>query len=111
MARTRHNGCTLAVASFIDRKGPSTVEQIVDGTGFTLPQVRDAVNCLVTRLGGAVLLSRRGNRRLYGKPGRDDLPASHALRENVAGRRYVPDSVPVLRRDPREHMRLALLGR
>ena len=108
----RARGATKqAIVNALTKRGPMTAAEIAEHAGLQTQVVRVSIGAMLTRFGGAVRVGKVGASIIYGIPGRDDVPKSRALRENVAGPRYVPDMSGVLRRDPFEHQKLAMAGR
>lgn len=109
MPANRHNGTTQQVRDYVFEHGPSTVYDIAAGTGLPLQTVKTATNLMMARLGGVVPVDKDGKKVVYGIPGRDNAPR-RPKSPNAAGPRYQAP-VSLLRRDPFEHMRLALMVR
>lgn len=108
----RARGATKqAIVDALTQHGPLTAAQIAERAGLPPQVVRVSIGAMITRFGGAVRVGKVGTSIIYGLPGRDNVPARKALRENVAGPRYLPDMSGVLRRDPFEHLKLAMAGR
>jgi hypothetical protein len=108
----RQRGSTKqAIVKALTDKGPMTAAQIAAQSGLPAQVVRVSIGQMLTRFGGAVRVGKTGCEIVYGIPGRDDRKARSALRENVAGPRYVAPMGVVLRRDPFEHQHIALAGR
>jgi hypothetical protein len=108
----RQRGSTKqAIVKALMDMGPMTASQIAARSGLPAHVVRVSIGAMLTRFGGCVRVGKTGCEIVYGIPGRDDRKARSALRENVAGPRYVAPMGAVLRRDPFEHQHLAPLGR
>lgn len=108
----RARGATkTAIVNALTKHGPMTAADIAERAGLPTQVVRVSIGAMITRFGGAVRVGKIGTSIIYGLPGRDDVPVRRALRENVAGPRYVPGIGGVLQRDPFEHQKLALAGR
>lgn len=98
MARLRHTDESLRVAAFLRKHGPLTRDQLVRMTGIPTTRMGQLLNAMQTCVGGAVCVGKAGRAFLYGTPGVHDVKPTAALREHVAGPRYVAPFVP-LRRD------------
>lgn len=108
---TRPGTTKAAVVAALQKQGNLTANEIAERTGIAVHSIRVCIGALITRWGGVVKTGKRGYEILYGVPGRDDVKKAPKRSERVAGPRYVGDITVPLRRDPFEHMRLALAVR
>lgn len=106
MPRNNHSSTTSRIKSLLERTEPLRVDQIADELGISCTQANNAVQLMITRVGGAVRAGRDGKFILYTAPGRAQKKTS----SNVVGPRYLAPPGE-LRRNPFEHRDLALAGR
>lgn len=102
------------IIAVLDENGPQTAVGIAELSGLSPRVVRVCVSSMITRWGGVVRVGQEGRHHVYGLPGVHEAMvrrARAALRGPVAGPRYVGDIHTTLRRNPFEHMELALAAR
>ncbi len=95
----------------LEKRAGLSANEIAQRSGISVHNVRVSIGAMITRFGGVVRIGKRGHEIIYGLPGRDDVKPMKALREHVAGPRYLPVITAPLVRDPFAHRDLALAGR
>lgn len=70
MPRNAHKGYTAAIRALLQTSEPLRADQIAERLSIPLDRVRDALNFMVTRIGGATYCGYDGKLRLYTAPGK-----------------------------------------
>lgn len=102
------------VIDVLVKHGPQTSANVAALCGLKEQTVRVCISAMITRFGGVFRVAKRGHEFVYGIPGLHEPEVQRirkALRGPVAGPRYVGDMHATLRRDPYEHMKLAMAAR